>query len=116
MSPDDDDLTATAVHHAVRDDEVDSTGRRKRLVAEAQASGYESAEAVYRTVLWLRDRLPAEAQTQLAVCFEWAREGLVLQSAGEVSEELKALHAAYGYARDVMVAAARKSAEEKKKK
>ena len=56
------------------------------------------------TVVWLRDQLPADAQMQLAVCFEWAREGIGRQSAGEITKELQALHAAYTYARDVMLA------------
>ena len=93
-------------------DQLDSTGVRRALVAKAKASGYESAEAIYRAVACLRDALPPEAQTQLAVCFEWAREGIARQTAGEVSEELKALHAAYAYARDVMLAAARKGTKE----
>ena len=71
---------------------------------EARAEGHSSAEAVYRTVVWLRDQLSADAQIQLAVCFEWAREGIARQSAGEITKELQALHAAYSYARDVMLA------------
>jgi hypothetical protein len=59
-------------------------------------------------VVWLRDQLPLDAQTQLAVCFEWAREGIARQSSGEISEDLKALHAAYTYARDLMVESVRK--------
>ena len=111
MNADDDELAATAVHRAVREADLDATGVRRALVAEAQAGGHESAEAIYRAVVSLRDLLPTEAQTQLAVCFEWAREGIARQTAGEISSELKALHAAYAYARDVMLAAARTGAK-----
>jgi hypothetical protein len=107
---DDDDLASTAVHRPVKDD-VDASGVRKARVAQAQADGHSSAEAIYRTVVWLRDQLPADAQQQLAVCFEWAREGIARQSAGEISAELQALHAAYTYARDVMLVRAKKGAE-----
>jgi hypothetical protein len=107
MSADDEDLASTAVHRAVKDD-LDASGVRKARVAQAHASGHESAEAVYRTVVWLRDELPVDAQKQLAVCFEWAREGIARQSTGDVSEELKALHAAYTYARDLMLDSVRK--------
>ncbi|HSC06702.1 MAG TPA: hypothetical protein VLD59_07735 [Steroidobacteraceae bacterium] len=104
---DDEDLASTAVHRHVKDD-VDASGVRRARVAQAKAEGHSSAEAVYRTVVWLRDQLPADAQTQLAVCFEWAREGIARQSAGEITQELQALHAAYTYARDVMLTRARK--------
>ena len=104
---DDDDLASTAVHRHVNDD-VDASAVRKARVAQARADGHSSAEAVYRTVVWLRDQLPADAQTQLAVCFEWAREGIARQSAGEITQELQALHTAYTYARDVMLTRARK--------
>src|SRR5262245_11512208 len=104
---DDDDLASTAVHRHVKDD-VDSSGVRKARLAEAKASGHSSAEAVYRTVVWLRDQLPADAQIQLAVCFEWAREGIARQTSGEITRELQALHSAYTYARDVMLTRSRK--------
>ena len=110
MNADDEDLASTAVHRAVTDEDLDASGVRKARLAEVHADGYSSAEAVYRTVRWLRDQLPADAQTQLAVSFEWAREGIVRQAPGEISEELKALHAAYTYARDVMLARAEKGA------
>ena len=100
-------------------DELDVTAIRriKREILEATsdeapprapAGGFESAELVYRTVVPLRDLLPPAAQQQLAVCFEWAREGIVRQTAGEVSGELAALHAAYAYARDAMLEAAKR--------
>jgi hypothetical protein len=107
MNADDDDLASTAVHR-VKHQELDASGVRKARIAQAHASGHEGAEAVYRTVVWLRDQLPLDAQTQLAVCFEWAREGITRQSSGEISEDLKALHAAYTYARDLMVESVRK--------
>ena len=72
-------------------------------------SGFESAERVYRAVTSLRDLLPPDAQQQLAVCFEWAREGIVHQTHSAVSPELEALHAAYAYARDAMLEAAANS-------
>ena len=100
---DDDDLATTAIHRPVKED-VESSAVRKARLAEARAEGHSSAEAVYRTVVWLRDQLSADAQIQLAVCFEWAREGIARQSAGEITKELQALHAAYSYARDVMLA------------
>ena len=102
MNADDDDLDSTAVHR-VKHEELDASAVRKARIAQSHAAGHESAEAVYRTVVWLRDQLPLDAQTQLAVCFEWAREGIARQNPGEISEELKALHAAYTYARDLMV-------------
>lgn len=111
MNADDDELATTAVHHAVREASLDATGVRRALVAEAQAGGHESAEALYRAVASLRDLLSPEAQIQLAACFEWAREGIARQTSGEVSPELKALHAAYAYARDVMLATAGKAAK-----
>jgi hypothetical protein len=103
-----DDLDTTAIRRMNRDD-LESTGMRKALAESAQVNGFESAEAVYRAVASLRDLLPADAQKQVAVCFEWAREGIARQTADTVSPELEALHAAYGYARDVMLAAARKN-------
>ena len=108
MNGDDDDLASTAVHHRVQDEDVDSTGVRKARLAEARAGGLASAESVYRIVVWLREQLPPDAQTQLAVCFEWAREGIARQPSGEITKELQALHAAYTYARDVMLAQAGK--------
>lgn len=103
-----DDLDTTAIRQMDRDN-LESTGMRKALVENAQVNGFESAEAVYRAVASLRDLLPPDAQKQVAVCFEWAREGIARQTAERVSPELEALHAAYGYARDVMLAAARKN-------
>lgn len=104
-----DDLDTTAIRQMDRDN-LESTGMRRALVEVAHANGFESAEAVYRAVASLRDLLPAEAQEQVAACFEWAREGIARQTADKISPELEALHAAYGYARDVMLAAARKNA------
>lgn len=68
------------------------------------------AETVYRSVSTLRDLLSPDTRKQLALCFEWAREGIARQTAddGEVSPELEGLHAAYGYARDVMLASVTK--------
>lgn len=101
-----DDLDSTAIRQ-INMQNLESTGMRKALAENARASGFESAEAVYRAVASLRDLLPRDAQTQVAVCFEWAREGITRQTADRVSPELEALHAAYGYARDAMLAAAR---------
>ena len=101
-------------------DELDVTAIRriKREILEATSDeapsrdlggGFESAELVYRAVVSLRDLLAPETQQQLAVCFEWAREGIVRQTAGEVSGELAALHAAYAYARDAMLEAVKRN-------
>ena len=102
-------------------DELEETGIRRirREILEAtgdpalqqaqRANGFESAERVYRAVSSLRDLLPPEAQQQLAVCFEWAREGIVRQTNAAVAPELEALHAAYAYARDAMLEAAANS-------
>ncbi|HEY4645030.1 MAG TPA: hypothetical protein VIH25_02000 [Steroidobacteraceae bacterium] len=96
------ELDTTAVLRMIRED-LESSGVRNALTENGQASGHERAEAVYRSVAPLRDLLPPDAQKQLAICFEWAREGIAHHTAGEVSPELSALHAAYGYARDVML-------------
>jgi hypothetical protein len=91
------DLEATGVHRMVRED----------LLAEvAKANGDESAERVYRAIPALRD-LPPVVQHQLAVALEWAREGITRQQ-GEISPDLEALHAAYGHARDALLAALRR--------
>lgn len=108
MNAEDDELATTAFHRALRETDLEATAMRKALVSDAQAAGHESAEALYRSVVSLRDLLPAETQTDLAVCFEWAREGIARQTSGEISCELQALHAAYAYARDVMLATATK--------
>jgi hypothetical protein len=101
-------------------DELEETGIRRirREIFEATGdgapqttpgNGFESAERVYRAVTSLRDLLPPEAQQQLAVCFEWAREGIARQTNAAVSPDLEALHAAYAYARDAMLEAAGRS-------
>jgi hypothetical protein len=66
--------------------------------------GYESAEAVYRS---LRDQLTPETHRQLAVCFEWAREGIASRTPDEVSLALRAVHAASAYACYIMLYAAK---------
>jgi hypothetical protein len=101
------ELDATAVLRMIRED-LESTGVRQALTEDAQASGHASAEAVYRSVAPLRDLLQPDAQRQLAICFEWAREGIASVRAGQTSQELEALHAAYGYARDVMLETTKK--------
>ena len=99
-------------------DELEETGIRRiqREILEGTGddaphvlcvSGFESAEGVYRAVTSLRDLLSADAQRQLAVCFEWAREGIAHQASA--AADLAALQAAYEYARDVMVEAAAQS-------
>lgn len=101
-------------------DDVEETGIRRirREILEAtgddapqvvRISGFESAEGVYRAVSSLRDLLSADAQQQLAVCFEWAREGIVRQ--GHTAPDLDALQAAYAYARDAMLEAVTHSAQ-----
>lgn len=92
-------------------DDLSETAIRRLNPGDLESAGlrHESAEAVYRSVAALRDLLPTEVQKQLAVCFEWAREGIARQTAGEISPELQALHAAYAYARDVMLETAKKN-------
>lgn len=87
-------------------DDLDTTAVRRVLTMQAHVEGHERAEAVYRSVAALRDLLPAAAQTQMAIAFEWARKGIAGQ--GVRSSELDALDAAYTYARDVMLVSARK--------
>jgi hypothetical protein len=84
----------------------DDTGihRALQLPGKAGRDVYESAETVYRAVPMLRELLPREAKRQLALALEWAREGICKQGV-TISPELEALHTAYGYARDVMLAA-----------
>jgi hypothetical protein len=92
--------------------DIDSSGVRRALVLEAQERGFDSAEAVYRAVASLRDFLPGPAKKQLAVAFEWAREGINRQtSQNHRPAELEALYAAYGYARDVLLASIAKSTD-----
>jgi hypothetical protein len=102
------ELDTTALRRMLQED-LASTGARKALEESAQARGYEGAEIVYRSVATLRDCLRPEAQEGLAVCFEWAREGIVRRTTGDLAPELKARHAAYGYARDVMLETAKNS-------
>jgi hypothetical protein len=101
------ELNTAAVLRMIQED-LAATGVRKALEESAQARGHETAEAVYRTVATLRDSLRPQEQEGLAVCFEWARAGIVGQASGELPAELKALHAAYGYARDVMLETAQR--------
>ena len=102
------DLDTTAVLRMIRED-LASSGVHQALAESAQPCSHEGAETVYRSVATLRDLLPPRAQQGLAVCFEWAREGIVRRSTGELSPDLRALHAAYGYARDVMLETAKSS-------
>jgi hypothetical protein len=99
-----DDLEETGIRR-IRREILEATGDHP-MPPTLRASGFESAELVYRAVTSLRDLLPSETQQQLAVCFEWAREGIVRQTSTEVSPDLEALHAAYTYARDAMLEAA----------
>lgn len=99
------ELDTTAVLRMIRGDLASSDA--PNALTERQRPSYEGAETVYRSVATLRDFLPPKAQQGLAICFEWAREGIVRRSTGELSPELKALHAAYGYARDVMLETAK---------
>jgi hypothetical protein len=107
------ELDTTAVLRMIQED-LASTSVRKALEESAKARGHEGAETVYRSVATLRDCLRPEAQEGLALCFEWAREGIVRRTAGHLSPELKALHAAYGYARDVMLETAKSAGAQSK--
>lgn len=106
-----DDLEETAIRR-IRREILEATGGSPPDEPR-RASGFESAELVYRAVTPLRDLLPSETQQQLAVCFEWAREGIVRQTHAEVSPDLEALHAAYAYARDAMLDAAKRRLPER---
>ncbi len=88
-------------------DDLDATAVRRGLTAEAFIA-QEGAEALCRSVDSLRDVLSMEAQKQLALAFEWAREGIARQAGENRSTELEALHAAYSYARDVLLESVRK--------
>ncbi|HSC07877.1 MAG TPA: hypothetical protein VLD59_13715 [Steroidobacteraceae bacterium] len=100
------DVEETGIRR-IRREILEATGDEAPQVV--RISGFESAEGVYRAVTSLRDLLTADAQQQLAVCFEWAREGIARQ--GDTAPELDALQAAYAYARDVMLEAATHSAQ-----
>lgn len=89
-------------------DDLDNTAVRRALTPDALVA-QEGAEALYRTVDSLRDYLSIQAQKQLAIVFEWAREGIGRQTVDNRSAELEALHAAYSYARDVLLASAKKN-------
>ena len=102
------ELDTTVVLQMIRED-LESTGVCKASAENAHASSHERAEAVYRSVATLRDTLPPAGHKELAVCFEWARQGIARQTAGGLSPELEVLYAAYCYARDVMLEAAKKS-------
>lgn len=91
------------------ENDLDATGVRRALVLDEQNNLKEGAEGVYRAVAPLRDQLPADAQKHLAAVFEWAREGIHRQIESNRTPELEALHAAYTYARDVLIAAVQKA-------
>jgi hypothetical protein len=101
-----DDLEETGIRR-IRREILEATGDDAPHVM--RISGFESAEGIYRAVTSLRDMLSAEAQQQLAVCFEWAREGIVRQ--GNTAPDLEALQAAYAYARDALLDAAAHSVQ-----
>lgn len=90
------------------DDDLDATGVRRALVMDEAGARDEGAEGIYRSVAPMRDLLPPEAQKHLAAVFEWAREGIRRQIEVNRTPELEALHTAYTYARDVLIAAAQK--------
>lgn len=86
----------------MKDNDTESTGVRRALEVGAREEGFRNAESVYRAVAALRDLLPEEARRQVVVMLEWAREGITSQKA-DSNGELQALHAAYTYARDVLI-------------
>lgn len=86
----------------MKDNDIDSTGVRRSLEIGAREEGFRNAESVYRAVAALRDLLPEEARRQVVVMLEWAREGITRQKPDSTGE-LQALHAAYTYARDVLI-------------
>jgi hypothetical protein len=89
-------------------DDLDTTSIRK-FSLKARSSHEGSAEAVYRSVELLRNLLPKSVQRELAICFEWARQGISQRMVNGSSPELEALGAAYAFARDEMQAAVRES-------
>jgi hypothetical protein len=88
--------------------EIDDTTLRRVLVLDAQENNQEGAEQIYRSVAELRDLLRPETQKCVAAILEWAREGIRYQCQVNNTPELEALHAAVGYARDVLVETARR--------
>jgi hypothetical protein len=92
--------------------EIDETVIRRALVLDAQQNHQEGAEQIYRCVAPLRDLLPPDAQTCLAVILEWAREGIRHHNQTQGSSDLEALRAAVSYARDVLLETARRGKPE----
>jgi hypothetical protein len=92
--------------------EIDETVIRRALVLDAQQNHQEGAEQIYRCVAPLRDLLPPDAQKWVVAIFEWAREGIRHHNQTQSSSELEALHAAMGYARDVLLETARRGKPE----
>ena len=89
-------------------DDLDTTSIRK-FSLKGRSSDAGSAEAVYRSVELLRNLLPTSVQRELAICFEWARQGIAQRMANGGSPELEALGAAYSFARDEMLAAVKEN-------
>lgn len=86
----------------MNNNDTEATGERRALESAANKDGFRNAESVYRAVAALRDLLPEEARRQVVVMLEWAREGIARQNIDSTAE-LAALHAAYTYARDVLI-------------
>ena len=84
-------------------EDLNSQGLGGKLTEDARAREYQGAERVYRSVPTLRDGLPSDVQMQVALMLEWARVGLDWQISQQSTPELVALHAAYTYARDVLI-------------
>ena len=87
--------------------DLNVTGVRRAPLVDRRTHQREGAEGIYRTVSSL-DMLPTGAQKHLALVFEWAIDGIRRQIEINRTPELEALHAAYTYAHDVLVATLRK--------
>ena len=88
-------------------DDLNVTGVRRAPHLDRRTRQREGAEGIYGTVSSL-DMLPTGAQKHLALVFEWAIDGIRRQIEINRTPELEALHAAYTYAHDVLVATLRK--------
>jgi hypothetical protein len=88
-------------------DEPDDLGTTAIRKVSLDLRDEGSAGAVYHSIDLLKNLLPASVQRHLAVCYEWARQGVVHQMAGGRSTDLETLEAAYAFARDELRVAAR---------
>jgi hypothetical protein len=93
----------------MQSDDLDATSVRRALVVDRRKNKREGAEGIYRTAGQLRDVLPTDGHRDVALMLEWAIEGIRRQIEVNRTPQLEALHEAYAYARDVLVAMLRKN-------